>query len=112
MLQTLFRRAIVEAMPAPIQNKLDKVVGLTSMSSPQFHDHVAHALEKQRKDGRKIRTKIWKENWQLQLEELHGEKRPSHRPWCSWKKKDQQLTNHWSHSDLYKFKLYHTPTHV
>lgn len=44
----------MEAMTAPIQNKLEEVVGLTSILSQQFCDHVTHTVEKHLKDEKKL----------------------------------------------------------
>lgn len=62
VLQTLFKRAGVEAMSAPFQRKLEK--GLTSISI-QFCDHVVHSVEKHRKDEKKLMyyDKTMRENW-------------------------------------------------
>ncbi|KAM4583817.1 uncharacterized protein PAE49_003635 [Odontesthes bonariensis] len=71
---TLFRVSIKEALPAPVQGRLEDVVGLNSMSHGQFRDHVVHAVNKYRKElKRKEQEKdVQRELARLQLEELQA----------------------------------------
>lgn len=54
VLTTLFRKSIVEALPVPVQSRLDDVIGLTSMSHEQFRNHVVHAVDRLRGDDRRM----------------------------------------------------------
>ncbi|GCC35900.1 hypothetical protein chiPu_0014389 [Chiloscyllium punctatum] len=55
LLTTTFQNSIIEAMPSHVRSRLEEVVGLTSsMSHREFRDHVAHAVERFRKDKEKL----------------------------------------------------------
>lgn len=75
VLMTLFRNAVIEALPTPVQSRLEDVVGLTSMPHRQFRDHVVHAIEKYRKDEEKIKEQernLQRKLTQLQLTDLQN----------------------------------------
>lgn len=75
VLLTLFRNAIVEALPTPVRSRLDEVVGLTSMPYRQFNDHIVHAVEKYRKDEAKLREQdetLQRKLAQMQLTDLQS----------------------------------------
>lgn len=75
VLQTLFRNSVIEAMPPPVQTKLEEVVGLTAMPLQQFREHVVHAIEKHRRDEEKAKEadkNLQRKLTQLQLNELQG----------------------------------------
>ncbi|XP_048045690.1 uncharacterized protein LOC125267784 [Megalobrama amblycephala] len=55
VITTLFRTAIVEAMPPAVKTRLEDVVGLNSKSPKEFCDHVAHAVEQHRKNEQKLK---------------------------------------------------------
>lgn len=50
LMVTLFRAAIVDAMPAQVKSRLEEVVGLSTTPHIQFRDHLVHAVDKYRKD--------------------------------------------------------------
>ncbi|GCC17706.1 hypothetical protein chiPu_0017651 [Chiloscyllium punctatum] len=55
LLTTMFRNSIIEATPSQVRSRLEEVVGLTlSMSHQEFRDHVAHVVERFRKDKEKL----------------------------------------------------------
>ncbi|GCC19366.1 hypothetical protein chiPu_0021053 [Chiloscyllium punctatum] len=55
LLTTMFRNFIIEAVPSRVRSRLEEVVGLTSsMSHQELRDHVAHAVERFRKDIEKL----------------------------------------------------------
>lgn len=73
LMTAMFRTSVMEAMPEPVRNRLEDVVGLTSKPYKEFCDYVIHAVEKHRKDeqrqieqGKDIQRKLA----QLQLDEL------------------------------------------
>lgn len=45
VMTTLFRNAIVDAIPQAVKNKLEVVVSLNSKTHKKFCDHVTHAVE-------------------------------------------------------------------
>lgn len=73
LLTALFRTSIVEAMPSAAKSRLEEVVGLESKSHREFCDHVTHAVERQRKEEKKLKDQereIQRKVTQLQLNEL------------------------------------------
>ncbi len=56
LMSTLFRNAIIDAMPQPVKSKLEDVVGLTSKSHKEFCDHVTHSVEQYRKNEQKLQN--------------------------------------------------------
>ncbi|XP_073724422.1 uncharacterized protein [Misgurnus anguillicaudatus] len=56
VLAALFRKAILEAMPPPVETKLKDVVELNSKSHKEFCDHVSHAVEQHLKNELKATT--------------------------------------------------------
>lgn len=73
LMTTLFRNAIVDAMPQTVKSKLEDVVGLNSKSHKEFCDHVSHAVDLFRKNEQKLKTQekeLRRKLTQLQLEEL------------------------------------------
>ncbi|XP_035248910.1 uncharacterized protein LOC118213828 isoform X2 [Anguilla anguilla] len=78
IMTTLFRKAIREGMSQEVGRRLDEVVGLNTMTHREFVDHVVHAVERQRKEGKKLedQTKdIQRKLLQLQLEELRAKEK-------------------------------------
>ncbi|XP_064191686.1 uncharacterized protein LOC135254971 isoform X2 [Anguilla rostrata] len=78
IMTTLFRKAIREGMSQEVGRRLDEVVGLNTMTHRAFVDHVVHAVERQRKEGKKLedQTKdIQRKLLQLQLEELKAKEK-------------------------------------
>ncbi|XP_064195190.1 uncharacterized protein LOC135256880 [Anguilla rostrata] len=78
IMTTLFRKAIQEGMSPELGRRLDEVVGLNTMTHREFVDHVVHAVDRQRKEGKKLedRTKdIQRKLLQLQLEELRAKEK-------------------------------------
>ncbi|KAG5853810.1 hypothetical protein ANANG_G00030470 [Anguilla anguilla] len=75
---SLFRKAIREGMSPEVGRRLDEVVGLNTMTHREFVDHVVHAVDRQRKKGKKLedQTKdIQRKLLQLQLEELKAKEK-------------------------------------
>ncbi len=75
VLTTLFRNTIVEALPTPVLSRLEDVVGLTSMSHEQFRDHVVHAVDRYRRDEKRMHEQdknVQRKIARLQLGELQG----------------------------------------
>ncbi|KAL0149340.1 hypothetical protein M9458_055378, partial [Cirrhinus mrigala] len=73
LMATLFRNAIVDAMPQPVKSKLEDVVGLYSKTHKEFCDQVVHAVEQYRRNEQKLKNQekeLQKKLTQLQLEEL------------------------------------------
>ena len=73
LMSTLFRQAVIDAMPPAVKSKLEDVVGLTSKTHKEFCDHVSHAVEQQRKNELKLKSQekeLQRKLTQLQLEEL------------------------------------------
>ncbi|XP_035287054.1 uncharacterized protein LOC118234558 isoform X2 [Anguilla anguilla] len=78
IMTTLFRKAIQEGMSPEVGRRLDEVVGLNTMTHREFVDHVVHAVDRQRKEGKKLedQTKdIQRKLLQLQLEELRAKEK-------------------------------------
>ncbi|XP_035287150.1 uncharacterized protein LOC118234599 isoform X2 [Anguilla anguilla] len=78
IMTTLFRKAIREGMSPEVGRRLDEVVGLNTMTHREFVDHVVHAVDRQRKEGKKMedQTKdIQRKLLQLQLEELRAKEK-------------------------------------
>ncbi|XP_035236463.1 uncharacterized protein LOC118207216 isoform X2 [Anguilla anguilla] len=78
IMTTLFRKAIREGMSPEVGRRLDEVVGLNTMTHREFVDHVVHAVDRQRKEGKKLedQTKdIQRKLLQLQLEELRAKEK-------------------------------------
>ncbi|XP_072906899.1 uncharacterized protein [Hemitrygon akajei] len=72
-LNSLFRQSILDAMPPQVKSKLEEVVGLSSLTPQAFSDHVVHAVEKYRRDKRKLaeqQEEVLRKLLQMQLEEL------------------------------------------
>ncbi|XP_072924035.1 uncharacterized protein [Hemitrygon akajei] len=72
-LNSLFRQSILDAMPPQVKSKLEEVVGLSSLTPRAFSDHVVHAVEKYRRDKRKLaeqQEEVQRKLLQMQLEEL------------------------------------------
>ncbi|XP_072890403.1 uncharacterized protein [Hemitrygon akajei] len=70
---SLFRQSILDAMPPQVKSKLEEVVGLSSLTPQAFSDHVVHAVEKYRRDNRKLaeqQEEVQRKLLQMQLEEL------------------------------------------
>lgn len=55
LLTTLFGTSVIEAMPGPVNSRLDDVMGVTSKSHREFCDHVIHAVERHRKDEQRLK---------------------------------------------------------
>lgn len=78
VMTTLFRTAIVEAMPSAVKARLEDVVGLNSKTTKEFCDHVAHAVEQYRKSEQKLKNQereLQRKLTQLQLEKLTSKKK-------------------------------------
>ncbi|XP_035252956.1 uncharacterized protein LOC118216053 isoform X4 [Anguilla anguilla] len=78
IMTTLFRKAIQEGMSPEVGRRLDEVVGLNTMTHREFVDHVVHAVDRQREEGKKLedQTKdIQRKLLQLQLEELRAKEK-------------------------------------
>ncbi|XP_072899088.1 uncharacterized protein [Hemitrygon akajei] len=72
-LNSLFRQSILDAMPPQVKSKLEEVVGLSSLTPQAFSDHIVHAVEKYRRDKRKLaeqQEEVQRKLLQMQLEEL------------------------------------------
>ena len=54
----MFRRSVINKLPAQVKGRLDEVVGLTSMTFAEFSDHVVHAIEK----FREYEAKTWEKD--------------------------------------------------
>ncbi len=70
---TLFRNAVIDAMPQAVKSRLEDVVGLNTKTHTDFCDHVSHAVEQHRKNEQKLKTQekeLQRKITQLQLEEL------------------------------------------
>ncbi|GCC16321.1 hypothetical protein chiPu_0022409 [Chiloscyllium punctatum] len=74
LLTTIFRNSIIETMPSQVRSRLEEVGGLTSSTSYQeFRDHVAHTVERFRKDKEKLceqQEEVQRKLVQMQLEKL------------------------------------------
>ncbi|KAL0148070.1 hypothetical protein M9458_056610, partial [Cirrhinus mrigala] len=73
LMATLFRQAVIDAMPPAVKCRLEDVVGLTSKTHKEFCDHVSHAVEQFRKNEQKLKNQekeLQRKLTQLQLEEL------------------------------------------
>ncbi|KAL0150967.1 hypothetical protein M9458_053694 [Cirrhinus mrigala] len=73
LMATLFRQAVIDAMPLAVKCRLEDVVGLTSKTHKEFCDHVSHAVEQFRKNEQKLKNQekeLQRKLTQLQLEEL------------------------------------------
>lgn len=73
LMTTLFRAAILEALPPPVRARLEEVVGLSAKSHGEFNEYVIHAVEKYRKEEKRQddqQREIQRKLLQLQLEEL------------------------------------------
>ncbi|XP_056618335.1 uncharacterized protein LOC130432826 [Triplophysa dalaica] len=78
LMTTLFRNAVVDAMPPLVKTKLEDVVGLNSKSHKEFCDHVTHAVRQYRSNELKLRNQekeLQRKLVQLQLEELARKKK-------------------------------------
>ncbi|KAI2661171.1 Gag polyprotein [Labeo rohita] len=78
LMATLFRNAIIEAMPQTVKSKLEDVVGLNSKTHKEFCDHVSHAVELYRKNEQKLlnqEKELQRKLTQLQLEELTAKRK-------------------------------------
>ncbi len=70
---TLFRNAVINAMPQAVKNRLEDVVGLNSKTHNELCDHVSRAVEQHRNKTHKLKSQekeIQRKLTQLQLEEL------------------------------------------
>ncbi len=70
---TLFRNAVINAMPQAVKNRLEDVVGLNSKTHNELCDHVSRAVEQHRNNEHKLKSQekeIQRKLTQLQLEEL------------------------------------------
>nr|XP_054591515.1 uncharacterized protein LOC129155805 [Nothobranchius furzeri] len=54
IMTSLFRTSLISALPTPVRDKLEDVVGLDSMPHVQFRDHVVHTVDRYRKDNNKM----------------------------------------------------------
>ncbi len=73
LMATLFRNAVINAMPQAVKSRLEDVVGLNSKTHKEFCDHVSHAVEQHRNNEQKLKSQekeIQRKLTQLQLEEL------------------------------------------
>lgn len=50
---TMFRKVLMEGLPHPVKSRLEDVVGLTYKPEAEFCEHLAHAIEKYRKEEKK-----------------------------------------------------------
>ncbi|XP_072098369.1 uncharacterized protein [Mobula birostris] len=66
----MFRNTVLDAMPSQVKSKLEEVAGLMSVTPQEFRDHVVHAVEKYRKDKRKLTEQQEEVLIRMQLEEL------------------------------------------
>ncbi|XP_067255976.1 involucrin-like [Chanodichthys erythropterus] len=74
VMTTLFRTAIVEAMPSAVKARLEDVVGLNSKTTEEFCDHVAHAVEQYMRNEQKLKNQE-RELQRKQLEDLTSKKK-------------------------------------
>ncbi len=73
LMATLFRNAVIDAMPQAVKSRLEDVVGLNSKTHKEFCNHVSHAVEQYRKNEQKLKNQekeLQRKLTQLQLEEL------------------------------------------
>ncbi len=73
LMATLFRNAVIDAMPQAVKSRLEDVIGLNSKTHKELCDHVSHAVEQHRKNEQKLKTQekeLQRKLTQLQLEEL------------------------------------------
>ncbi len=73
LMSTLFRNAVIDAMPQAVKSRLEDVVNLNSKTHKEFCDHVSHAVEQHRKNEQKLKTQekeLQRKLTQLQLAEL------------------------------------------
>lgn len=84
VLSTLFRTAILEAMPQPVKTKLEDVVGLHSKPFKEFCDYVSHAVEHYRKQELRLKQQereLQRRLTQLQLDELSSKEKKDTSPY-------------------------------
>ncbi len=70
---TLFRNAVINAMPQAVKSRLKDVVGLNSKTHKELCDHVSLAVEQHRNNEQKLKSQekeIQRKLTQLQLKEL------------------------------------------
>ncbi len=73
LMATLFRNALIDAMPQAVKSRLEDVVSLNSNTHKEFSDHVSHAIEQYRSNEQKLKSQekeLQRKLTQLQLEEL------------------------------------------
>ena len=78
IMTSLFRKAILEGLPAEAKRRLEEVVGVNTMGHKEFIDHVVHAVEKQRKEGKRLEEQsreVQRKLLHLQLEELKAKEK-------------------------------------
>ncbi|MGL5955277.1 MAG: C2HC-type zinc finger protein, partial [Brevinema sp.] len=78
LLATLFRQAIINAMPTTIKAKLEDVVGLCTKSHSEFCDHVIHAVDQHRNSEARLKLHeqdVNRKLAQLQLDDLTRRKK-------------------------------------
>ncbi len=72
-MSTLFRNAVIDALPQAVKSRLEDVVGLNSKTHKEFCDHVSHAVEQHRKNEQKLKIQekvLQRKLTPLQLAEL------------------------------------------
>lgn len=95
LMATLFRNAIVDAMPQPVKSKLEDVVGLNSKTHKEFCDHVTHAVEQYRKNEQKLKNQekdMQRKLTQLQLEQLTSSHKKKIQATVQKKEASEQMT--------------------
>ncbi len=53
---TVFRHAVIDAMPQAVKSRLEDMVSLISKTHKELCDHVSHAVEQHRKNEQKLKT--------------------------------------------------------
>lgn len=53
--EALFKSMVKKGLPAPVQQKLEQVVGLSKMDWPLFVEHIVHHVNYHRKEAECVR---------------------------------------------------------
>ncbi len=78
LMATLFRNAVINAMPQAVKSRLEDVVSFNSKTHKEFRDRVSHEMEQHRNNEQKLKSQekeIQRKLTQLQLEELKKNKK-------------------------------------
>jgi len=83
IMNSMFRAAVLDGLPAPVKAKLEEKVGLDSRNYLEFVDQVVHAVERYRKEEKnadKQIKEVQRKLAQAQLEELKKKEKTKEEP--------------------------------